>query len=190
MGYLIYKGIPLLGGRIPTTSSILEGVVGDGETDDSAALTTALNKSNIVIDGYNKQYKIKYLKISDQHDLTLKNFIFVKGINIKLENCENILFENCIWKDFNDNGEIDARVEGIILASNEIVLDDTNRWGYNTICKNITFDKCRFENIYYAEHWSKYDNSNPSGNRPHYSTGMAIQLEGVDGLKISNCEFK
>ena len=92
------------GGNIPIVYPQQFGAVGDGETDDTKALVTALSHSNSVVDGGNKKYKYFEIIVNNVEDLEVRNVIFWKGANMVLEGCKNIRFVNCTWEGINPNG--------------------------------------------------------------------------------------
>ena len=169
-------------------SPMQDGAEGDGVADDSEALTEAFNRSNAIVDGSNKTYKIGEIVVTEQHDLVIQNFIFYHGVSITLKHCENVVFKNCTWDEFQDGGIADKNVQCVILTtmhtgSTEWV--EANNWRMNEVCKNITFDSCQFIGTHYSE-------NTPSlfvGTKPHYNTGMCLRLEGVDGLHVLHCYF-
>ena len=164
------------------------GAAGDGSTDDTNALSSAMNRSNAVIEGSNKSYKLGELVLTERSNLVIQNFRFYHGVSITLKHCENIIFRNCIWDEFQDGGVADKTVQCVILTtvhtgSSEWV--QANNWRMNEVCKNITFDNCQFIGTHYTE-------NTPSlfvGTKPHYNTGMCLRLEGVDKLRVINCYF-
>lgn len=166
----------------------MNGAIGDGITDDTAALQTIFNRSNAIIEGGNKPYKLLELVLENQQNLVIQNFRFYHGIKITLKHCENITFHNCIWDEFQDNGIENKNVYGIVLTTNHTGSDEwveANNWRYDEVCRNITFDNCQFIGTHYTE-------NTPSlfvNNKPHYNTGICIRLEGVDGLYVQHCYF-
>lgn len=164
------------------------GAVGDKQTDDTAALSTAFNRSDAYIEGNNLFYKITEIVMTQCKNLVISNFRFYRGISITLKNCENIIFKNCVWDEFQDNGIENKTVHCVILTtmhtgSTEWV--EANNWRIDEVCKQITFDNCQFIGTHYTE-------STPSlyvGNKPHYNTGMCLRLDGVDGLRVTGCYF-
>ena len=60
-----------ISGDSGTDSVGIAGAVGDGITDDTKALTTALSQSNAVVDGGNKKYKYMSIEISGVENLTV-----------------------------------------------------------------------------------------------------------------------
>ena len=96
---MIYLGDQQVGFNTPLEEGYVSyevlsdfGVKGDGLTDDTAALSTVFNRSNAVIEGGNKIYKILELTMTECENLVIRNFHFYHGINIKLKHCENIIF--------------------------------------------------------------------------------------------------
>ena len=164
------------------------GAVGDKQTDDTAALSTAFNRSDAYIEGNNLFYKMTEIVMTQCKNLVISNFRFYHGISITLKNCENIIFKNCVWDEFQDNGIENKTVHCVILTtmhtgSSEWV--EANNWRIDEVCKQITFDNCQFIGTHYTE-------STPSlyvGNKPHYNTGMCLRLDGVDGLRVTGCYF-
>ena len=164
------------------------GAAGDATTDDTAALNLAFNQSNVVIEGGNKYYRIQEIVIEEQGNLVIRNFRFYHGISIKLKHCENIIFQNCVWDEFQDGGVEDKTVQCVILTTMHTGSDawvEANNWYMDEVCKDITFDRCQFLGTHFTENTpSLYD-----GTKPHYNTGMCLRLEGVDGLKVIGCYF-
>ena len=163
------------------------GAAGDGSTDDTNALSTTFNRSNAVIEGGNKPYTFGELVLTERQNLVIQNFIFYHGISIKLKHCENIVFKNCIWDEFQDGGTT-SKVHCVILTtlhtgSEEWV--EENDWRMDEVCKNITFDHCQF----LGTHFTESDPSLYESGKPHYNTGMCLRLEGVDGLHVLGCYF-
>ena len=164
------------------------GAVGDGIHDDTTSLSTVFNRSNAVIEGKNLKYKITELVLTECKNLVIRNFCFYHGISITLKHCEDIVFDHCIWDEFQDGGVADKNVQCVILTtihtgSEEWV--EANNWRMNEVCKNITFDQCKFIGTHYTE-------NTPSlfvNNKPHYNTGMCLRLEGVDSLRVVGCYF-
>lgn len=160
----------------------------DGVTDDTASLSTTLNRSNAVVEGGNLKYKITELVLTECENLVIRNFCFYHGISITLKHCTNVRFENCVWDEFQDNGVANKTVQCVILTtmhtgSSEWV--EANNWRMDEVCKDITFDHCKFLGTHYTENTpSLYENT-----KPHYNTGMCLRLEGVDGLKVIGCYF-
>jgi hypothetical protein len=161
---------------------------GDGVTDDTIALSEAFNRSNVVINGLNKRYKIGEIVITEQSNILIENFIFYHGISITLKHCENVVFRNCIWDTFQDGGLQDKNVQCVILTTMHVGSSEwveENNWRIDEVCKNITFDHCQF----LATHYTESTPSLYTGTKPHYNTGMCLRLEGVDGLKVIDCYF-
>ena len=126
--------------------------------------------------------------MTERNNVLIRNFIFYHGISIKLKHCTNITFENCTWEEFQDNGIENKNVQCVILTTMHTGSDEwteAKNWRMDEVCKNITFDRCRFIGTHFAENTpSLYQN-----NKPHYNTGMCLRLEGVDGLRVSGCYF-
>ena len=126
--------------------------------------------------------------LENKKDLTIQNFVFKHGVSITLKHCENILFKNCTWDEFQDGGVEGKNVQCVILTTNHTGSSEwveANNWRIDEVCKNITFDGCRFIGTHFSE-------STPSlyeGTKPHYNTGMCLRLEGVDGLRVTGCYF-
>lgn len=164
------------------------GAIGDGITDDTAALSAAFNRSNAVIEGANLSYKLTEITMLECENLVIRNFRFYHGICIKLKHCQNIIFQNCVWDEFQDNGIADKNVQCVILTTIHTGGEEwveANNWRMDEVCKNITFDQCQFIGTHYSESTpSKFVNT-----KPHYNTGMCLRLEGVDGLKVLGCTF-
>lgn len=162
--------------------------VGDGTTDDTSALSTTFNRSNAVIEGGNLSYKIGEIVLNERNNLIIRNFKFYQGISITLKHCQNIIFQNCIWDEFWDNGIANKTVHCVILTTVHTGPSEwiqANNWRISEVCKNITFDNCQFLTTHFTE-------NTPSlfvDTKPHYNTGMCIRLDGVDGLKVRNCYF-
>lgn len=104
-----------ISGDSGTDSVGIIGAVGDGITDDTKALTTALSQSNAVVDGGNKKYKYMSIEISGVENLTVRNVIFWKGQRIEVAGCKNIRFEHCTWEGINCNGDSEIWTYGIRL---------------------------------------------------------------------------
>lgn len=161
---------------------------GDGVSDDTNALINTFSRSNAVIDGANQSYKITEITLVGRENLLIQNFRFYHGICITLKHCKNIIFRNCIWDEFQDNGIPNKNVQCVILTtihtgSEEWV--EENNWRMDEVCKNITFDNCQFLGTHFTENTpSLYE-----GTKPHYNTGMCLRLEGVDGLRVVGCYF-
>lgn len=164
------------------------GAIGDGVADDTEKVSIALNRSNAVIEGGNYYYKITEITMTECSNLVIRNFRFYHGISIKLKHCQNIIFQNCIWDEFQDNGIENKNVHCVILTTMHTGSEEwveTNNWRADEVCKNITFDNCQFLTTHYTE-------STPSlyeSTKPHYNTGMCLRLEGVDGLRVIGCYF-
>lgn len=164
------------------------GAKGNGTSDDTSALASTFNRSNAVIEGGNLAYKITDLVISECENLVIRNFRFYHGTSITLKHCENILFQNCVWDEFQDGGIAGKTVQCVILTTMHTGSSEwtqANNWRMNEVCKNITFDRCQFIGTHFTE-------STPSlyeGTKPHYNTGMCLRLEGVDGLRVVGCYF-
>lgn len=169
-------------------NTVILDAVGDGETDDTEALSEVFNRSNSVIDGGNKSYKIRKIVMTRVNNLVIRNFRFYHGIKITLKNCKNIIFQNCIWDEFQDNGFENETVHCVLLTTYHTGSEEwveARNWRMDEVCENITFDNCQFIGTHFSE-------STPSlyqHNKPHYNTGMCIRLEGVTGLKVRNCYF-
>ena len=163
------------------------GAAADGVTDDTSALSFAFNRDNAVIEGGNRSYKLGELVMTGNRNLVIRNFRFFHGVSITLKHCENIIFRNCVWDEFQDGGG-DKAVQCVILTtihtgSGEWV--EENNWRLDEVCRDITFDGCRFLGTHFTE-------NNPAlyeGTKPHYNTGMCLRLEGVDGLRVRGCTF-
>ena len=93
------------------------GAEGDGETDDTNALSEALNRSNAIIDGANLLYKLTELVLTERNNLVIQNFRFYHGVSITLKHCENITFQNCVWDEFQDGGVEGKNVQCVILTT-------------------------------------------------------------------------
>jgi hypothetical protein len=126
--------------------------------------------------------------MTECQNLVIRNFRFYHGISMKLKHCENIIFQNCVWDEFQDNGLPDKKVHCVILTtmhtgSNEWT--EENNWRIDEVCKGITFDNCQFIGTHFTESTpSLYENA-----KPHYNTGMCLRLDGVDGLRVIGCYF-
>lgn len=163
------------------------GAAADGVTDDTSALSFAFNRDNAVIEGGNRSYKLGELVMTGSRNLVIRNFRFFHGVSITLKHCENIIFRNCVWDEFQDNGTT-KNVQCVILTtihtgSGEWV--EENNWRLDEVCRDITFDGCRFLG-------TRFTANNPAlyeGTKPHYNTGMCLRLEGVDGLRVRGCTF-
>lgn len=164
------------------------GAIGDGVADDTDELSNTFARSNAVIEGGNKYYKIKEIVITERNNLVIRNFRFYHGISITLKHCENIIFQNCVWDEFNDNGIANKNVHCVILTTIHTGSEEwvqANNWRADEVCKNITFDNCQFLGTHFTENTpSLYNN-----NKPHYNTGICLRLEGVDGLRVVGCYF-
>ena len=164
------------------------GAKGDGETDDTEALSEALNRSDAMIDGANHSYKLSELTLTERKNLVIQNFRFYHGISITLKHCENIIFHNCVWEEFQDGGIEGKNVQCVILTTlhtGSAEWTEENNWRMDEVCKNITFDHCQFIGTHFTESTpALYEN-----NKPHYNTGMCLRLEGVDGLRVVGCYF-
>jgi len=159
-------------------STVIVGIpraAGDGETDDTDALTAALNQSNAVVDGGNKKYKYLSITITGVENLTVQNIVFYKGQRIEVAGCKNIRFEHCTWEGINCNDDPDVWTCGIRLREKK------NDDGTETWCENIWIERCIFNDIWY----------NPSVNngRPTDVTGQAILPRSVHNLYIKNNFF-
>ena len=164
------------------------GAVGDGVEDDTEALQRTFSRSDAIIDGANQSYKLTELTLTGRRNLLICNFRFYHGICITLKNCENIIFRNCIWDEFQDNGIENKTVQCVVLTTlhtgSEEWVEEYN-WRMNEVCKHITFDTCQFIGTHFTENTpSLYE-----GTKPHYNTGMCLRLEGVDDLKVVGCYF-
>lgn len=161
---------------------------GNGVTDDTLAVSNTLNRSNAVIEGGNLSYKITEITLTERQNLVIQNFRFYHGISITLKHCENIIFKNCIWDEFSDNGIANKTVQCVILTTLHTGSDEwveEKNWRMNEVCTNITFEDCQFLTTHFTENTpSLYD-----GTKPHYNTGMCLRLEGVDRLKVVGCYF-
>lgn len=93
------------------------GAKGDGQTDDTSALSTVFNRSNAVIEGSNRAYKLGELVVSAAKNLIISNFRFFHGVCITLKQCENITFRNCTWDEFQDGGVADRNVQCVVLTT-------------------------------------------------------------------------
>ena len=164
------------------------GAKGDGRTDDTAALATAMNRSNTIVEGTNLPYKLGELVITESQNLVIQNFRFYHGISITLKHCENVTFKNCVWDEFQDGGVADKNVQCVVLTTmhtGSSEWTEANNWRMDEVCKDITFDNCQF----LGTHFSESTLSLYEGTKPHYNTGMCLRLEGVDGLRVIGCYF-
>ena len=172
------------GGIVPD----IYGAKGDGVTDDTESLSRMFNCSNEVLEGNNKCYKITELVLTECENLVIRDFRFYHGICITLKHCKNIIFENCVWDEFQDNGIINKNVHCVVLTTMHTggnAWTEEHNWYANEICENIIFDNCQFIGTHFSESTpDKYENS-----KPHYNTGMCLRLEGIDKLKVRNCYF-
>lgn len=164
-----------ISGDSGTDSVGIIGAVGDGITDDTKALTTALSQSNAVVDGGNKKYKYMSIEISGVENLTVRNVIFWKGQRIEVAGCKNIRFEHCTWEGINCNGDSEIWTYGIRLR------ERTDESGNEVWCENVWIEDCVFWDIWY----------NPSVNngRPTDVTGQAILPRSVHNLYIHHNFF-
>lgn len=153
----------------------IPGAAGDGTTDDTAALTAALNQSNCVIDGGNKKYKYLSVTMTNVENLTVKNVIFWKGQTLEVAGCKNIRFENCVWEGINCNDDTSVWTCGIRLRERKDA-DGNEIW-----CENIWIEHCVFRDIWY----------NPNLNNGHgvEISGQAILPRSVHNLFIKNNFF-
>ena len=164
------------------------GAIGNKTDDDTEALSLAFNRSDAVIEGGNLGYKITEITMVECNNLVIRNFCFYRGICIKLKHCKNIIFQNCTWQEFQDNNISGKNVHCVVLTTMHVGSDEwteANNWRMNEVCKDITFDNCKFIETHFTEHTPSLYVS----NKPHYNTGMCIRLEGVDGLRVIGCYF-
>lgn len=161
------------------------GASADISVDDTAVLSTVFNRSNAVIDGCNLSYKFTELVLTERNNLVIRNFRFYHGISITLKHCTNIIFDNCIWEEFQDNGLTDKNVQCVVMTTLNNDWSESNNWRMNEACKDISFNNCKFIGTHFSESTpSLYQNT-----KPHYNTGMCLRLEGVDGLRVTGCYF-
>lgn len=153
----------------------IPGAAGDGETDDTAALTAALSQSNCVVDGGNKRYKYLYLTMENVENVTIRNLIFWKGQAFDVKGCKNIRFENCIWDSINNNEDQTIWTFGIRIRERV----DTS--GNKIWSENIWIEGCIFQNIWY--------NPYVNNGRPQDVSGAAILPYSVHNLYIRHNFF-
>ena len=104
----------------------IPGAAGDGETDDTEALTAALSQSNCVVDGGNKKYKYFEIIVNNVEDLEVRNVIFWKGANM-------VLNPNGVNKIWTCGIRLRGRMEN----------------GESIWCENIWIEGCIFQNVWY-----------------------------------------
>ncbi|WP_432628983.1 hypothetical protein [Brotaphodocola sp.] len=171
MGIYNIFGAEISGSSVPGNIN----AAGDGVTDDTEALTKALNQSNAVVDGGNKKYKYMSITMTGVENLTVKNVIFWKGQSLEVAGCKNIRFENCIWEGINCNGNDTIWTCGIRLRERK----DAN--GNEIWCENIWIDHCIFDDIWY--------NTLLDHSMPHSVSGQAIVPRSVHNLYIKHNFF-
>lgn len=171
MGIYNIFGTEISGASVPGNIN----AAGDGVTDDTEALTKALNQSNAVVDGGNKKYKYMSITMTGVENLTVKNVIFWKGQTLEVAGCKNIRFENCTWEGINCNGNNTIWTCGIRLRERK----DEN--GNEIWCENIWIENCIFNDIWY--------NTLLDHSMPHSVSGQAIVPRSVHNLYIRHNFF-
>lgn len=158
----------------------IPGAVGDGETDDTEALTAALSQSNCVVDGGNKRYKYGYLYMIGTENTTVQNVIFYGGESLDVKGCKNIRFINCRWEHIHAaSAESTAQTCGIRL------MERRDEDGNEIWCENVWIEHCVFDDIDF-NHNINIKSWGPCGNE---ISGQAILPRSVHRLFIKNNFF-
>lgn len=158
----------------------IPGAAGDGETDDTAALTAALSQSNRVVDGGNKRYKYGVLEIEGVENLTVQNIIFHQGETVNVKGCKNVRFVHCRWEGIRAaSAESTTQTCGIRLMERKDE-NETEIW-----CENVWIEHCVFDDIDF-NHNINIKNGVRLGNQ---ISGQAILPRSVHNLFVKHCIF-
>lgn len=158
----------------------IPGAAGDGVTDDTEALATALNQSNCVVDGGNKRYKYGYLNMTGAENTTVQNVIFYGGESLDVKGCKNIRFINCRWEHIHA-----ASAESTVQTCGIRLMERLDEDGNEIWCENVWIEHCAFDDIDF-NHNINIKDWGPCGNE---ISGQAILPRSVHNLFIKNNFF-
>ena len=183
------------------------GAVGDGVTDDTSAIQSALDMCSVVLFQNLKTYLVKSpLVVTDGHTLDL-NGCTVTGQNISNGNhiMHNFKYSD-VFLGYNGNGNIIVRngtiqkgsidfIHGENILFENISFENCHRDHYIEICacKNFTIRDCTFTGMT-SDNSSRKEYVNIDnclyGNFPWFSS-QSETYDGtiVDGVLVDNCKF-